>query len=78
MKTNNRELTKVYAPPSHPGFLGSGHIARPVIQVDYKDSDPFITLMDDMLNPPVGLIHMVDLKPLASFWKEKWVRKSMD
>jgi quercetin 2,3-dioxygenase len=50
MKTNNRELTNVYAPPSHAGFLGAGHIARPVIQIEFKDSDPFIMLMDDMLH----------------------------
>jgi quercetin 2,3-dioxygenase len=56
MKTNSRELTTVYAPPSHPGFLGAGHIARPVIQVDFKDSDPFIVLMDDML-------HKTDYQP---------------
>jgi quercetin 2,3-dioxygenase len=50
MKTNSRELTTVYAPPSHPGFLGAGHIARAVIQIQFKDSDPFIILMDDMLH----------------------------
>jgi quercetin 2,3-dioxygenase len=50
MNTNSRELTTVYAPPSHPGFLGAGHIARPVIQIEFADSDPFIMLMDDMLH----------------------------
>lgn len=50
MKKNSKELTVVYAPPSNPGFLGAGHIARPVIQVEFKDSDPFIMLMDDMLH----------------------------
>ena len=45
-----RKMTKVYTPPSHAGFLGKGHIARPVIQIDFVESDPFIVLMDDMLN----------------------------
>ena len=49
METIDRKLTTIYAPPSHPGFLGRGHIARPVIQVDFSQSDPFIALMDDML-----------------------------
>ena len=45
-----RKAARIYAPPSHPGFLGKGHIARPVIQSDYAESDPFIILMDDMLD----------------------------
>lgn len=44
-KVNNR-----YTPAAHPGFLGQGHTARPVIQTAYADSDPFIILMDDMLD----------------------------
>ncbi|MEJ1238303.1 pirin-like C-terminal cupin domain-containing protein [Chryseolinea sp. T2] len=48
--TIKRKAAWVYAPPSHPGFLGNGHIARPVIQSDYEHSDPFIILMDDMLD----------------------------
>lgn len=45
-----RELVKVHTPPGHPGFLGAGHIARSVIQIDFPESDPFILLMDDMLD----------------------------
>jgi hypothetical protein len=56
-----RKLTKAYTPPSQPGFLGRGHIARPVIQMDFDESDPFIVLMDDILNKkddvPVGGPH---------------------
>jgi quercetin 2,3-dioxygenase len=56
-----RKLTKIYTPPSHPGFLGKGHFARPVIQLDFSESDPFIMLMDDILvkndHVPVGGPH---------------------
>jgi len=56
-----RELIKIQTPAGHPGFLGAGHIARAVIQVDFSESDPFIMLMDDMLdkkdNIPVGGPH---------------------
>lgn len=56
-----RKLNKAYTPPSQPGFLGRGHIARPVIQMDFNESDPFIVLMDDILNKkddvPVGGPH---------------------
>jgi len=45
-----RKISYRYAPPSHPGFLGQGHIARPVIQTEFAQSDPFIILMDDMLD----------------------------
>jgi redox-sensitive bicupin YhaK (pirin superfamily) len=45
-----KKLHRVYSPPAQPGFLGPGHIARPVIQVDFSESDPFIVLMDDMLD----------------------------
>ena len=45
-----KKLHSVYSPPAHPGFLGQGHIARPVIQFDFAESDPFIMLMDDMLD----------------------------
>jgi quercetin 2,3-dioxygenase len=45
-----KRLNKVYTPPAHPGFLGNGHVARPVIQIDFSESDPFIVLMDDMLD----------------------------
>lgn len=45
-----KRLHHVYSPPAQPGFLGQGHVARPVIQIDFSDSDPFIMLMDDMLD----------------------------
>jgi quercetin 2,3-dioxygenase len=45
-----KRLHRVYSPPAQPGFLGQGHIARPVIQMDFSESDPFILLMDDMLD----------------------------
>ena len=48
--TIERKAVRVYAPPTHPGFLGNGHLARPVIQSSYAESDPFIILMDDMLD----------------------------
>ena len=40
----------VYTPQGQPGFLGQGHTARPVIQTDFSNSDPFILLMDDILD----------------------------
>ncbi len=46
----HRKLVNIYNPPSEQGFLGLGHTARPVIQADYTESDPFIVLMDDRLN----------------------------
>ncbi|RYZ18319.1 MAG: pirin family protein, partial [Chitinophagaceae bacterium] len=56
-----RKLTRVYTPESQPGFLGPGHWARPVISGPFSDSDPFIILMDDMLDKkdstPVGGPH---------------------
>jgi redox-sensitive bicupin YhaK (pirin superfamily) len=56
-----RKLKKTYTPPSQSGFLGGGHVARPIIQVDFTESDPFILLMDDMLEKeddrPVGGPH---------------------
>jgi redox-sensitive bicupin YhaK (pirin superfamily) len=57
----HRKLVKINTPPTQQGFLGSGHLARPVIQVDFTESDPFIVLMDDRLNKqdelPVGGPH---------------------
>lgn len=47
---SKKKLYNVYSPPAQPGFLGQGHIARPVVQVDFSESDPFILLMDDMLD----------------------------
>ncbi|MCU7549677.1 pirin family protein [Chitinophagaceae bacterium LB-8] len=56
-----RKLTKIHTPPGEPGFLGPGHTARPVIQIPFSESDPFIMLMDDILDKkdeePVGGPH---------------------
>ncbi|MEX1135505.1 MAG: pirin-like C-terminal cupin domain-containing protein [Balneolales bacterium] len=45
-----RKLISVQTPAKQQGFMGRGHIARPVIQKPFSESDPFIFLMDDMLN----------------------------
>jgi redox-sensitive bicupin YhaK (pirin superfamily) len=56
-----KKLSRVYTPQGQAGFLGGGHIARPLIQTDFSNSDPFIFLMDDMLdkkdNIPAGGPH---------------------
>lgn len=56
-----RKLRTSYAAPVESGFLGEGHTARALIRVPYKESDPFILLMDDMLDKkdsiPVGGPH---------------------
>lgn len=56
-----KKLSRVYDPPAERGFLGEGHIARPIIQSEFSDSDPFILLMDDILDKkddtPVGGPH---------------------
>jgi len=56
-----RKLVKIYTPKGEPGFLGRGHTARPVITGSFSESDPFIMLMDDILdkqdNEPVGGPH---------------------
>ena len=48
--TSIRKIARVYTPQGEPGFLGQGHIARRVIQTDFLNSDPFIILMDDILD----------------------------
>jgi hypothetical protein len=56
-----RKLVQIDISQGQPGFLGRGHIARPVIQRSFEESDPFIMLMDDMLDKkdeiPVGGPH---------------------
>ena len=56
-----RKLIKIETPKGEPGFLGDGHTARPVISGSFSESDPFIMLMDDILdkkdNTPVGGPH---------------------
>ncbi len=57
----NRRLININTPQGQPGFLGAGHIARPVIMGNFSQTDPFIILMDDMLDKkdeePVGGPH---------------------
>jgi len=61
MATIKRKLIQAYSSPIERGFLGNGHLARAVIQVPYSQSDPFIALMDDILdkkdNSPAGGRH---------------------
>jgi redox-sensitive bicupin YhaK (pirin superfamily) len=59
--SEKRKLIRIDTPQGKPGFLGAGHIARAVISVGFSESDPFVVLMDDMLdkkdNTPVGGPH---------------------
>lgn len=59
--TIRRKLVNVYTPPAQPGFLGPDHTARAVIHTSFSESDPFILLMDDVLDKkggePVGGPH---------------------
>jgi redox-sensitive bicupin YhaK (pirin superfamily) len=50
MMSQRRKLVRKYTPADNPGFLGSGHIARAVIQGGFMETDPFILLMDDILD----------------------------
>jgi len=56
-----RKLIKIQTPTTHQGFLGADHTARAVIQGNFSETDPFILLMDDMLDKqnedPVGGPH---------------------
>ncbi|TAH42447.1 MAG: pirin family protein [Bacteroidetes bacterium] len=56
-----RKVISIQTTQPHQGFLGAGHTARAVIQTDFAQSDPFIMLMDDMLDKkddiPVGGPH---------------------
>jgi redox-sensitive bicupin YhaK (pirin superfamily) len=56
-----RELERIYTPQPGAGFLGAGHTASPVISGSFQETDPFILLMDDILdkkdNEPVGGPH---------------------
>jgi len=57
----NRKLVSIYTPKEQPGFLGAGHTARPVVAGSFRETDPFIFLMDDILDKkdevPVGGAH---------------------
>jgi len=59
--STKRKLTRVDTPQMQPGFLGAGHTARPVISGGFANSDPFIIMMDDILDKkdtiPVGGPH---------------------
>jgi quercetin 2,3-dioxygenase len=59
--STNRKLVRVYTPNDEPGFLGPDHKARHIVRGDFKQTDPFILLMDDMLDKkdekPVGGEH---------------------
>lgn len=50
-----RTITKVTSSPIHQGFLGEGHLASAVVDGEnFKETDPFIILMDDRLDLPGG------------------------
>ncbi len=57
----SRKLKRIDTPHPHQGFLGRDHTARAVIQSNFSESDPFILLMDDLLDKkddePVGGPH---------------------
>ena len=56
-----RKIIKIETPQGEPGFLGAGHIARPVVGGNFGETDPFFMLMDDLLdkkdNVPAGGPH---------------------
>ncbi|MEO5582899.1 MAG: pirin-like C-terminal cupin domain-containing protein [Saprospiraceae bacterium] len=57
----NRKLVHIDTPLAHQGFLGKDHTARALIQNNFLESDPFILLMDDILDKqddePIGGPH---------------------
>ncbi len=59
--TFKRKLIKIYTPQKESGFLGPGHTARRLLIGDFTETDPFIALMDDILdkkdNSPAGGPH---------------------
>jgi len=59
--TFKRKLIKIYSPQKESGFLGPGHTARRLLIGDFTETDPFIALMDDILdkkdNSPAGGPH---------------------
>lgn len=56
-----RRIIQIDNPEIHPGFLGPGHTARSLIRKQFAESDPFILLMDDVIDKkdtkPVGGPH---------------------
>ena len=57
----DRKLNLVYTPSAHQGFMGPDHTARAIMNRDFSQTDPFILLMDDVLDKkdstPVGGPH---------------------
>lgn len=53
-----RSISTIYTPKEEAGFLGRGHVARSVVNGEHRNTDPFIFLMDDILDKkddePVG------------------------
>ncbi|MCF3110667.1 pirin family protein [Niabella sp. CC-SYL272] len=45
-----RRLIRIESPDARPGFLGAGHMARQLVGTNFTASDPFIMLMDDVLD----------------------------
>ncbi|MGA0555388.1 pirin family protein [Larkinella sp. VNQ87] len=45
-----RTVSSLYTPRNEQGFLGAGHVARSVLTGGFAKTDPFIFLMDDMLD----------------------------
>ncbi|SDD83220.1 pirin family protein [Niabella drilacis] len=45
-----RKIIRTETPEARPGFLGAGHMARQLVGADFGVSDPFIFLMDDILD----------------------------
>lgn len=56
-----RTIIRTETPDARPGFLGAGHTARQLVGADPVASDPFIILMDDVLDKkdaePAGGAH---------------------
>eukprot|EP01098_Paradermamoeba_levis_P015971 TRINITY_DN8396_c0_g1_i1.p1 TRINITY_DN8396_c0_g1~~TRINITY_DN8396_c0_g1_i1.p1 ORF type:complete len:288 (-),score=-0.20 TRINITY_DN8396_c0_g1_i1:301-1164(-) len=56
-----RTVSRLYTAHNEQGFLGAGHVARTVLTGGFAKTDPFIFLMDDMLdkkdNEPAGGPH---------------------
>ena len=45
-----KKLYRVYSPPAQPGFLGKVTSHAPSFRLIFTESDPFIMLMDDILD----------------------------
>ena len=56
-----RTVSRLHTPHNEQGFLGAGHVARAVLTGGFAQTDPFIFLMDDILdkkdNEPAGGPH---------------------